>query len=169
MSDRPDTSRPAAEAAGGWFVPKNAMTEQQIAALAPQPATTTVPMPDSATPQQSGVWYIPAGAVQPPVSVSQTNGPQQSQQPQAEQPQVAGGNDAPVTDNITGMPQPPATPSPDKDAPRTGNATQAAKPLPSGAALSSEVDYSNYVPGKGFVASSEAAGAAGTTNASPVD
>src|SRR5262245_52576893 len=110
MSDRPDTSRPAAEAAGGWFVPKNAMTEQQIAALAPQVATPNVPMPDSATPQRGGGWYVPAGAVQLPVSKanlpqpapsakSQAAQPQASQQPA--QPQTAG-NGAPFTDDIAG-------------------------------------------------------------------
>jgi penicillin-binding protein 1C len=149
MSDRPDAPRPAAEAAGGWFVPKNAMTEQQVAALAPQPVTSNVPMPDNPSPQQSGGWYVPAGAIQIPVQGDGGDG------------QQSAASAAPPIDATTGQPQPPAAPSPDKEAP-------SAQVLPQGAALSSEVDYSNYVPGKGFVQPAEKA-ATGTTSAAPAD
>src|SRR6185295_13847739 len=111
MSDRPEESRPSSEAAGGWFVPKNAMTEQQIAASS-APSSGEVPMPDNTTPQKSGEWYVPPGAEGRAAEVS---APAQ-EQPKAEQPSQ------PAKQN-----------------------------LPQGAALSSEIDYSNYVPGKGYV------------------
>jgi penicillin-binding protein 1C len=120
MSDRPGESRSSSEATGGWFVPKSAMTEQQIAAQSAQPATG-VPMPDNTTPQQAGTWYIPPGAESRAAALA---GSARSS---------AGGN---------------------------GESSPAAD-LPQGAAISTEVDYSNYVPGVGFVAkkdeSSEAA------------
>ncbi len=132
MSDRPEESRPSSEAAGGWFVPKNAMTEQQIVASAAQP-TGDVPMPDTAAPQKSGEWYVPPGAEG---RAAEFSAPVQADQPAktpvAEQP----GKEQAVKTN-----------------------------LPQGAALSSEVDYSNYVPGKGFVP--KEAAAPGTTSAAP--
>src|SRR5262245_52387158 len=127
MSDRPEESRPSSEAAGGWFVPKNAMTEQQIAASNAQ-SSDSVPMPDSATPQKTGDWYVPQGAEARAAEVSQP-----AQQAKA-----------PVNEQQPGK-----------------------KDLPQGAALSSEVDYSNYVPGKGFVPKSESEGTPGSTSPAP--
>src|SRR5512140_964667 len=61
MSDRPDESRSTSEVAGGWFVPKSAMTEEEITAASP-PEANGVTMPDNTTPEKSGQWYVPPGA-----------------------------------------------------------------------------------------------------------
>src|SRR5258708_37049846 len=113
MSDRPEESRPASET-GGWFVPKNAMNEQQMAASAAdkQGAANEAPMP-SATPTQEGGWRA-AG------------------DPAAPATPVAASSSEPTT---------PAQP-----------AAQPGTPLPQGAEISTVADYSNSVPGKGFVA-----------------
>src|SRR2546430_1438426 len=72
MSDRPDESRPSSEAAGGWFVPKQAMSKKEIDA-SQQSASNDAPMPGE-TPQQPGAWYVPpegkarAAAFTPPAS-----------------------------------------------------------------------------------------------------
>jgi penicillin-binding protein 1C len=121
MSDRPEESRPSSEVAGGWFVPKNAMNEQEIAASSAQPADQT-PMPDNTSPEKSGEWYVPPGSEARATEVS--GSAQGEQAPRAEQ--KPSGGEKPASN------------------------------LPQGAALSSEVDYSNYVPGKGFVPKSEA-------------
>src|SRR5260221_13893788 len=128
MSDRPEESRPASET-GGWFVPKNAMNEQQMAASAAdkQGAANEAPMP-SATPTQEGGWHAAGPAA--PVAASSSE------------------------------PASPAQP-----------AAQPGTPLPKGAEISTDADYSNYVPGKGFVApgtasTSDAADMAATPDAS---
>src|SRR5437016_3961435 len=93
MSDRPDESRPSSEAAGGWFVPKQAMSKKEIDA-SQQSASNDAPMPGE-TPQQPGGWYVPpegqarAAAYMP--QASGDGGNQQSDQPHhaaaAHQPQ----------------------------------------------------------------------------------
>jgi hypothetical protein len=123
MSDRPEESRPLSET-GGWFVPKNALSEQQLAASAePDKPANEAPMP-GATPADAGQWYVPPEAVDRAASLIKTQGDGDGQ---VEQPAAEA---APV--------QP------------------AEQPLPQGAALSTDVDYSNYVPGKGFVQPGEA-------------
>jgi penicillin-binding protein 1C len=124
MSDRTDENRPS-EGAGGWYVPKNAMTEQEIAASqqSSQQAsgpTSNVPVPGAA-PEQPGSWFTPPDAV---------------------------------------------APTPPVPAPEAATPASPAIDLPQGSALSTEADYSNYVPGKGFVSAAEAAGT-GATDAAP--
>src|SRR5260221_11047056 len=70
MSDRPEESRPAFET-GGWFVPKNAMNEQQMAASAAdkQEAANNAPMPN-ATPEQEGGWRAAGDASAGPLAAS---------------------------------------------------------------------------------------------------
>src|SRR5450759_1678472 len=114
MSDRPEDSRPASET-GGWFVPKNAMSEQQIAASATdkQAAAHDAAMPN-ATPVQAGSWYSPpeAGGSAPAMSAAD---PAASAQPAA-----------------------PTEPAPE---PVAVSGPPTAAPLPAGAGISTEVDY----------------------------
>ena len=125
MSDRPENSPPLSET-GGWFVPKNAMSEQQLAASADaEKPANDAPMP-GATPSDAGHWYVPPEAADRAAALVKTPG------------------------NGDGQPEAVATPA--AEAP----ATPMGQPLPQGAALSSEVDYSNYVPGRGFVQPGEA-------------
>jgi len=131
MSDRPPEARSASEVTGGWFVPKNAMTEQQIAASTQAQAVSGVAMPDETTPQDRSKWFVPPEAAE---RVAALNA-------------ASAGNGA-------------------EDKPAEGNGKAA--DIPQGAALSSEVDYSNYVPGKGFVPKTEAA-TPGTTSTAPAD
>ncbi len=145
MSDRPDESRPTSEVAGGWFVPKNAMNEQQIAATSAQAAdqpADSVPMPDNSSPERKGEWYVPSEAQARAAALTENKGGDGGPAP------------APKTDQQAQPAQQPAQ--------------QAASAIPAGAALSDQVDYSNYVPGKGFVAKSEAASPA-DTSAAPVE
>src|SRR4051794_38125264 len=108
MSDRTDENRPS-DGAGGWFVPKNALTEQEIAASQqPSAPASDAPLPGT-LPEQPGAWYVPPDAV-----------------PRATEVAASASTPAPSI------------------------------PLPQGAALSSDADYSNYVPGVGFVSSAQA-------------
>ncbi len=89
-----------------------------------------IPMPTNEAPRQSGGWYVP----------------QEARARSAEQP---------VTPPIT--PEPVAPPAPEPATP------EAAAPEPVQAATeegddASEMDYSNYVPGKGFVAADDPEG-----------
>src|SRR5690349_1823296 len=125
MSDRPEDSQSLSET-GGWFVPKTAMSEQQLAAsAAPEKAANDVPMP-GATPTDAGQWYVPPEAADRAAQMVKVPGNGDGQQ---------------------------AQPTPSEAAPSTAvetSAARAAQPLPQGAALSTDIDYSNYVPGKGF-------------------
>ncbi|MCC7451914.1 MAG: transglycosylase domain-containing protein [Anaerolineae bacterium] len=131
MSDRPPEARSASEVTGGWFVPKNAMTEQQIAASIQAQAVGGVAMPDETAPQDRSTWFVPPEAAERVAALKA----------------ASAGNSA-------------------DDKPAEGNGKAA--DIPQGAALSSEVDYSNYVPGKGFVPMTEAA-TPGTTSTAPAD
>src|SRR5262245_29529534 len=152
MSDRPEASRPTSDTARGWFVPKNAMTEQQIAAMSPK-VSNPVPMPANTTPQNGGEWYVPEQAAQRAAALTikpDGNDGTPEKPPTANEP-VSTTENPPADDKDKSVPGKPAT-----------------GPLPQGAALSSEVDYSNYIPGKGFV--TPATGATpGTTSAAPAD
>ncbi len=89
MSDRPEESRSTSEVAGGWFVPKNAMTPQQAAASSGATGpTSAVPIPGS-TPQQDGAWYVPEEAAQRVAALATTG--ESGSGPAAEQPAAAGG------------------------------------------------------------------------------
>src|SRR5476651_583650 len=130
MSDRSEESRPTSET-GGWFVPKNAMNEQQIAASTPdaQEPAQAAPVANAA-PTQEGAWHTPGGTA---AAVSSSE---------------------------------PTTPPPVEP---VLHAAQIAAVLPPGAGLSSEVDYNNYVPGKGFVTPGTASTADATDMASTPD
>src|SRR5690242_13057505 len=129
MSDRPPEARSASEVTGGWFVPKNAMTEQQIAASNQAQAVSGVAMPDEAAHQDRSKWFVPPEAAERVAAMKV----------------ASAGNSA-------------------DEKPAEGSGKAAA--IPQGAALSSEVDYSNYVPGRGFVPKTEAA-TPGTTSTTP--
>src|SRR5579859_2392328 len=62
MSDRPEDQRSTSET-GGWFVPKNALDEQQIAASrgGTSDQGSDIPMPPS-VPEQEGGWRLVAPA-----------------------------------------------------------------------------------------------------------
>src|ERR1041385_9248364 len=123
MSDRPENSPPSSET-GGWFVPKNAMSEQQLAASAEaEKPANDAPMP-GATPGDAGQWYVPPEAADRVAALVKPQG------------------------NAAGQAATPEAPA--AQAPLE-------QPLPQGAALSTDVDYSNYVPGKGFVQPGEVA------------
>ncbi len=131
MSDRPPEARSASEITGGWFVPKNAMTEQQIAASNQAQAVSGVAMPDETALQDRGKWFVPPEAAERAAALKTASAGSAAEQKPSE-----GDGKAVV--------------------------------IPQGAALSTEVDYSNYVPGKGFVPKTEAS-TPGTTSAAPVD
>lgn len=154
MSDQPghrhrSTKTPSAN---GWFVPASASTAPNTR------ASSTVPdgpaMISNQTPQQTGGWYVPAGAHVPTPARS------------ADQPRV----EVPILETpVVEMPavEPVASPmvaaepiavQADPLVAAEPDVTQAEPPpiaaaaeVP-GAALSNEIDYNNYVPGVGFVA-----------------
>jgi penicillin-binding protein 1C len=113
-----------------WFIPNDPPPNQPSNG-------EQVPMPGNTEPPRTGQWYVPPDAVRPPAaSASPQPVSSQASEPEetAEQP-VQASQQAPQQ-----APQP----------------AQVEKPrsnwdLPEGAAISTEADYSNYVPGVGFV------------------
>ncbi len=148
MSDQPGKRHHSAKSApnGGWFVPADAPANP-----APSSATPSgPPMPTNESPQQAGGWFVPPGAHKieqaesVPATAEAAPNPLDNVDSSADPvpapvaaDQSAQAEAAASADIFAPAVQPPVKQSIAADEP--------------GAALSSEVDYNNYVPGKGFV------------------
>lgn len=152
MAERPN--QPANDASGGWIQPEN--PAQSFSSPTP---SKQVPIPADEAGKSQGSWYVPAEDKTRVQALDEPLVPQASQPPLAVQPTSA---TSPTSNTEKADLTPSPTPSPSK-------ATSLANSLdlPAGAALSTEVDYSNYVPGKGFVPRSETAPASATASTPP--
>lgn len=136
MSNRPESPPPN----GGWFPPENKADGEAAAArrAAEQPPPPV--FPTDAEPEMPGGWYVPREALERVSAVLFSATP--PAEPAAALP--------PAEPTGASMGSAPAEPTPAPVPPP-------AQGLPSGATLSTEADYSNYVPGVGFVSTPPAA------------
>lgn len=151
MSNRPGSPPPN----GGWFPPENKADGEAAAARRAAEQQPPPVFPTDAEPETPGGWYVPREAVErvsailfnanatPPISAEPI-------QPAAELTPAEPTGNLPAAQ--TPAPVPPPAP---------------AQTLPPGATLSTEADYSNYVPGVGFVTSPPADSQAVAASAPP--
>jgi penicillin-binding protein 1C len=121
MTDKPGKPSETPRPEGGWYVPGGAGEKPTPSASEP-----IVPLPTNTEPEMTGGWYVPpeakpVQAAQPVTPVAPTPAPEPTEAPQPE-PTPA---EAPVA--------------------------QEAEPVAQEEDSEQEFDYSNYVPGKGFV------------------
>src|SRR5437763_1614117 len=142
MPDQPDEARQNRETAGGWFVPKNALTEQQVAELSAGQTSSAVPLPDQSSPKSSGEWYVPPEAASRVAALKTASQPAKTDGDGAKKQNGAKKQDTPAASSTDGgdIDKPaqvsgPASAAPDKPAQASAAAKAASKSqLPEGAA-----------------------------------
>ncbi len=150
MSDQSGNRRHISKSPGegGWFIPADAPADPPVSA-APRGGTEIT----DSTPQRSGGWYVPAGA-----RALTEPAPEPTPVPATVEDAVEialpllAADESPISETI-----PAVEPSPEPAivTAEVSTATPQAVGAIPGAALSSQIDYENYVPGQAFGAAAE--------------